>query len=101
MTQKDFNYKLADTIISPHITEKSTSSTGENTVTFLVKREANKVDIKMAVEKYFNVKVESVNTLIKKGKKRTFRGVVGRRSDSKRAVVRLAKGQQIDFGSGL
>lgn len=101
MVQKNFNYKLADVIIAPHITEKTTTLNGENTVTFLVKLVANKAEIKIAVEKFFNVKVMSVKTLIKKGKNRNFRGVSGRNSDSKRAIVRLAKGQQIDFGSGL
>ena len=102
MSESAFNnYKLADVIISQHITEKSTSSAGENTVTFLVKSNANKVDIKKAVEKFFNVKVEAVNTLVKKGRRRNFRGKAGRTSNSKRAIVRLAKGQQIDFGSGL
>lgn len=101
MSKNNLNYKLADILVAPHITEKTTSSTGDNAVAFLVKPNATKPEIRMAVEKYFNVKVESVNTLIKKGKSRRFRGVAGRTSDSKRAIVRLAKGQQIDFGSGL
>ena len=90
-----------DVIVSPAITEKSTMASEQNQVVFNVARKASKPEIKAAVEALFNVKVTSVNTLVRKGKVKRFRGTVGRLSDVKRAVVTLADGQSIDVATGL
>lgn len=90
-----------DIILRPIITEKSTRIGEANQVVFAVRSDATKPQIKEAVEKIFGVKVESVNTLILKGKTKRFRGRVGRRSDVKKAIVRLAEGQSIDVTTGI
>jgi large subunit ribosomal protein L23 len=88
-------------IRSPVITEKSTAASEHNKVVFNVARAATKGEIKAAVEALFKVKVTGVNTLVRKGKTRRFRGILGRTSDIKRAVVTLAEGQSIDVTTGL
>ena len=88
-------------IRSPVITEKSTAASEHNKVIFNVARDATKGDIKAAVEGLFKVKVTAVNTLVRKGKIRRFRGIIGRTSDVKRAIVTLAEGQSIDVTTGL
>ena len=88
-------------IIGPVITEKATFASEHNKVLFKVRKDATKPQIKEAVEKLFDVKVKSVNTLRRKGKWRTFRGRYGRTSDTKRAVVTLEEGQTIDVTTGL
>jgi len=90
-----------DVIVSPVITEKATAASEQNKVVFKVARTATKPQIKAAVEKLFNVKVKSVNTLIRMGKVKTFKGKVGQQSDVKKAVVTLAEGSSIDFTTGL
>ncbi|HYF57252.1 MAG TPA: 50S ribosomal protein L23 [Salinarimonas sp.] len=90
-----------DVIVSPIITEKATALSEHNKVVFRVAPDATKPQIKAAVEKLFDVKVKSVNTLNVKGKTKTFRGVKGRRSDVKKAVVTLEEGQTIDVTTGL
>ena len=90
-----------DVIVSPVITEKSTMASENNQVVFNVARTANKTEIKADVEAMFGVKVTAVNTLVRKGKVKRFRGVVGRQSDVKKAVVTLADGQSIDVTTGL
>ena len=90
-----------DIIRRPVITEKSTAASEHNKVIFAVAREATKSQIKEAVEALFKVKVTSVNTLIRKGKNKRFRGIAGRTSDTKRAIVTLAEGQMIDVTTGL
>jgi len=90
-----------DVIIAPVITEKATIASERNQVTFKVRRTATKPQIKEAVEKLFDVKVKSVNTLIRKGKVRTFRGSPGRQSDVKKAIVTLEEGHRIDVTTGL
>jgi large subunit ribosomal protein L23 len=90
-----------DVILSPVITEKATTASERNQVLFNVARTATKPEIKEAVEKLFNVKVKSVNTLIRKGKTRTFRGVKGELSDVKKAIVTLEEGHRIDVTTGL
>ena len=90
-----------DVIVSPVITEKATAASEHNKVVFKVARTATKPQIKAAVEKLFNVKVKSVNTLIRMGKIKTFKGKVGQQSDVKKAVVTLAEGSSIDFTTGL
>ncbi len=88
-------------IVSPVITEKATAASEQNKVVFRVSRDATKPQIKAAVEKLFDVKVEAVNTIVRKGKTKIFRGTRGRQSDVKNAVVTLAEGQRIDVTTGL
>ena len=90
-----------DVIVSPVITEKATTLSEHNKIVFKVKSDATKPQIKEAVEKLFDVKVKSVNTLVTKGKVKMFRGTRGQRSDVKKAVVTLAEGQTIDVTTGL
>ena len=90
-----------DMILRPVITEKSTEASENGQVVFAARRSATKPEIKAAVEALFGVKVQAVNTLIRKGKAKRFRGVKGRQSDRKHAVVRLAEGQSIDVTTGL
>ena len=90
-----------DVIVSPAIPEKSTMASEHNQVVFNVARKASKPEIKAAVEALFNVKVDSVNTLIRKGKVKRFRGTIGKQSDVKKAVVTLAEGHTIDVSTGL
>ena len=86
---------------APVVTEKSTMGSEHNQVTFKVAKDASKPEIKQAVERLFDVKVEAVNTLIVKGKLKRFKGRLGRRSDYKKAVVTLAEGQSIDIVAGV
>lgn len=90
-----------DVIVSPVITEKSTLLSEKNQVMFNVARKATKPEIKAAVEALFGVKVTAINTLNRKGKVKRFRGVIGRQSDVKKAVVTLAEGESIDVTTGL
>ena len=90
-----------DVIVSPVITEKATAASEQNKVVFKVAATATKPQIKEAVEKLFDVKVTGVNTLVRKGKTKMFKGRVGSRSDVKQAVVTLAAGQKIDVTTGL
>lgn len=92
--------KHYDVIRSPIITEKSTAASEQNKVLFEVRQCASKGDIKSAVEALFNVKVKSVNTLNRLGKQKLFRGQPGKKSDTKRAIITLEAGQNIDFASG-
>jgi len=88
-------------IKDPVITEKSTRLSEHGQYVFRVSLNAKKPEIKSAVEALFNVQVVDVNTLVQKGKTKRFRGRPGRRSDVKKAFVKLAPGQQIDFTTGL
>ena len=90
-----------DIIRSPVITEKATLASERNQVIFRVTPDATKPQIKEAVEKLFDVKVKHVNTLIRKGKVRNFRGMRGQLSDVKKAVVTLEEGHRIDVTTGL
>jgi large subunit ribosomal protein L23 len=90
-----------DVIIAPVITEKATIASEHNQVLFKVARNATKPQIKEAVEKLFDVKVKSVNTLIREGKVKTFKNRVGQQSDVKRAIVTLEEGHRIDVTTGL
>ncbi|EAQ35917.1 Ribosomal L23 protein [Nitrobacter sp. Nb-311A] len=90
-----------DVIVAPVITEKATMASEHNKVVFKVARKATKPQIKEAIEKLFDVKVKSVNTLVRKGKTKVFRGRLGSQSDIKRAVVTLEEGHRIDVTTGL
>lgn len=90
-----------DVIVSPVITEKSTMVSEQNQVMFNVARKASKPEIKAAIEALFGVKVKAVNTLLRKGKVKRFKGTTGRQSDVKKAIVTLVEGQSIDVSTGL
>ena len=88
-----------DIPLAPVVSEKSYALLDENKYTFLVAPDANKTEIKIAVESVFDVKVTSVNTLNRQGKKRRTRSGTGKRADTKRAIVSVADGQRIDIFS--
>jgi large subunit ribosomal protein L23 len=88
-------------IRSPLITEKATMLSEGGQFVFRVAPDATKPEIKAAVEGLFGVSVLAVNTLVLKGKTKRFKGRPGRRSDVKKAIVKLAAGQSIDFTTGL
>lgn len=90
-----------DVIRSPVITEKSTDLSEHNQIMFRVSNTATKPQIKAAVEALFEVKVKAVNTLVRKGKVKRFRGRIGRQSDVKHAIVTLVDGEAIDVTTGL
>ncbi len=87
---------MFDVIRAPVITEKATTMSEHGQFVFRVSLEASKFEIKQAIETLFGVEVVGVNTLVQKGKTKRFKGRPGRRSDSKKAYVKLAKGQTID-----
>jgi large subunit ribosomal protein L23 len=88
-----------DIIIAPVISEKSYSELNKNWYTFLVRPDANKTAIKIAIQQIFNVRVESVNTLNRQGKRKRTRTGWGKRKDTKRALVKLVDGDRIEeFG---
>ena len=89
-----------DVLIAPIVSEKSYALLDENKYTFLVHKDSNKTEIKIAVEKVFNVKVTSVNTLNRPGKRKRTRFGWGSRVDTKRAIVSVADGQRIDIFGG-
>ena len=90
-----------DVILSPVITEKATNASEHSKVIFKVALTATKPQIKEAVEKLFDVKVKSVNTLHRRGKWKAFRGRYGLQPTTKRAIVTLEEGQRIDVTTGL
>jgi large subunit ribosomal protein L23 len=89
-----------DILLAPVVSEKSYGLLDANKYTFIVRPDANKTEIKIAVEKIFGVKVTSVNTLNRPGKTRRTRFGTGRRNDTKRAIVSLAEGDRIDIFGG-
>jgi len=95
------NLKHYDIIRMPVVTEKATIQAENNKVVFDVAKTATKPEIKAAVEQLFSVKVKSVNTLVRKGKTKRFRGIIGTQSDVKKAVVTLEEGHSIDITTGL
>jgi large subunit ribosomal protein L23 len=89
-------------IKEPHITEKANIQKEEtNQITFRVHKKANKVEIRQAVETFFKTKVLEVRTMNVRGKKRRMGRTVGKKSDWKKAVVRLAPGENIEFFEGM
>ncbi len=89
-----------DVLIKPVVSEKSYGLLDENKYTFLVAPDANKTEIKIAVEKIFGVKVLKVNTINRQGKRKMTRFGFGKRKDTKRAIVQIATGQRIDIFGG-
>ncbi len=93
--------ELYDVIRKPIVTEKATMASENNAVVFEVAIDANKPQIKEAIETLFSVKVKAVNTTITKGKVKRFRGQLGKRKDVKKAYVTLEEGNTIDVSTGL
>lgn len=90
-----------DVIVAPVITEKATIASSYNQVMFEISMTATKPQVKKAVEDLFGVKVKAVNTLRKKGKVKRFKGIKGKRKDTKKAIVTLEEGHSIDVTTGL
>jgi large subunit ribosomal protein L23 len=90
-----------DVIVAPVITEKATLLSELNKVVFRVAADATKDEIAAAVEELFKVNVTKVNTMLVEGKRKRFRGRLGKRNDVKKAIVTLAEGQSIDITTGL
>jgi large subunit ribosomal protein L23 len=88
---------LYDIILSPVNTEKTQRQLTDNKFTFLVDQKATKDDISQAMKQVFDVDVESINIINTEGKQKKYKGKLGKRSDSKKAVVRVKKGQEINF----
>ena len=93
--------KIYDILLSPVVTEKSTLGSEHNQVTFQVRIDATKPQIKAAIEGVFGVKVKAVNTLRQQGKLKRFRGKLGKRPDYKKAIVTLVEGETIDITTGV
>ncbi len=93
--------EMYETLRHPVITEKAMKGAEQGQVTFYVPLVATKPDIKKAVEALFGVKVKAVNTLRTSGKSKIFRGMKGKRSDLKKAIVSLENGQHIDVTTGI
>ena len=89
-----------DVLIAPVVSEKSYGLLDENKYTFIVRPDANKIQIRQAVEAVFGVKVTSVNTINRSGKRKRTRYGWGKRKDTKRAIVSLAEGERIDIFGG-
>ena len=92
--------KAYQIILNPLVTEKATQLSEYNKVVFSVPLGANKIDIKSSIEKIYSVKVMSVNTILLKGKMKRFKGILGRRISTKKAIVTLAPGNTIDLSVG-
>lgn len=90
-----------DVILAPVITEKATLASEANQVIFRVNPQATKPEIKAAIEALFKVKVKAVNTVVRKGKLRVFKGMKAMLSDTKRAIITLEDGHSIDVTTGL
>ena len=93
--------KAYQIILNPLVTEKSTQQSEFNKMVFSVPVSATKLDVKLSIEKIFSVKVLTVNTILQKGKVKRFKGVLGRRSNTKKAIVTLAPGNSIDLSVGV
>ena len=93
--------KAYQVILKPLVTEKSTQQSEFNKMVFSVPVNATKLEVKSSIEKIFSVKVKTVNTILLKGKVKRFKGVLGRRSNTKKAIVTLAPGNTIDLSAGV
>lgn len=89
-----------DVLLAPVISEKSYGLLDDGKYTFIVHPDTNKTEVKIAVEKVFGVRVTSVNTINRQGKRKRTRTGYGRRNDTKRAIVTLAEGDRIDLFGG-
>jgi len=93
--------KAYQIILNPLVTEKSTQQSEFNKMVFSVPVNATKQEVKLSIENIFSVKVKAVNTILSKGKVKRFKGVLGRRSNTKKAIVTLAPGNTIDLSAGV
>ena len=93
--------RMLEILRRPVITEKATLIGEHNQVTFFVPVDADKFEVKKAVEELFKVRVTAVNTILAKGKVKRHRGKLGRRVDTKKAIVTLAEGDTIDVTTGI
>ncbi len=93
--------RMYEVIRQPLVTEKSTNQSEHSQISFKVSLDATKPEIKQAIEGLFKVKVKAVNTLRVEGKNKVFRGMRGRRSDWKKAIISLVEGEKIDLTTGL
>ena len=96
VSKKISNERALNLIQSPIMTEKSTILNQFNKYSFIVSKNANAFEVKQAVEKIFKVKVEKINTLVVRGKLKSFKGTTGYKKDYKKAIVTLAEGSSID-----
>ena len=90
-----------DIVKFPVVTEKSTKISENNQFVFKVAIDSSKDEIKKSIEKVFKVKVKAVNTIKIKGKRKIFKGTKGKRSDFKKAVITLVKGETLDYSGGV
>ena len=93
--------KAYQVILKPLVTEKSSLLSEYNKIVFSVPINATKLEVKSSIEKIFSVKVKSVNTILLKGKIKRFKGLLGKRSNTKKAIVTLAPGNTIDLSAGV
>ena len=93
--------KAYQVVLNPLVTEKATQMSEFNKLVFSVPITVNKLDIKLSIEKIFSVQVMSINTILTKGKVKRFKGVLGRRPNTKKAIVTLAPGNTIDLSVGV
>ena len=93
--------KAYQVILKPLVTEKATQLSEYNKMVFAVPVNASKLEVKLSIEKIFSVKVKTVNTIVLKGKLKRFKGVLGKRSNLKKAIVTLAPGNTIDLSVGV
>ena len=93
--------KAYQVVLNPLVTEKATQMSEFNKMVFSVPITASKLDIKLSIEKIFVVKVKSVNTIKLKGKIKRFKGILGRRANTKKAIVTLEPGNTIDLSVGV
>ena len=93
--------KAYQVILKPLVTEKSTQLSEYNKMVFAVPINATKLEVKFSIEKIFSVKVKTVNTILTKGKLKRFKGILGKRSNTKKAIVTLAPGNTIDLSAGV
>jgi large subunit ribosomal protein L23 len=93
--------KAYQVILKPLVTEKSTQLSEYNKMVFAVPINATKLEVKFSIEKIFSVKVKRVNTILTKGKLKRFKGILGKRSNTKKAIVTLAAGNTIDLSAGV
>jgi len=93
--------KLCDVLVRPVITEKATRASEQNKVVFVISPDADKTQVRAAVESLFGVNVVKVNTVSIEGKTKRFRGKEGKRNDLRKAIVTLKAGETIDLAAGL
>ena len=104
--RKKIDLKISDNkayqvILKPLVTEKATQLSEYNKMVFAVPVNASKLEVKSSIEKIFSVKVKTVNTIVLKGKLKRFKGILGKRSNLKKAIVTLAPGNTIDLSAGV